>query len=215
MFESVAEDLEHLRNDWMDDPSDAIIRRGSVILRRLLVEGVLQRTWKSLGFPGEPTIVAPNLDLIIGPEKTPVILVLAGGAQLQTTQAAGMSIARGSSRPGGYVPPERAFEYPFKLSAFTNSPCAYVEGDAVSRREVIKYFAHYLGGVHLHLSSKVRKKEEDMVRRIRKIAGKVDAFEKDGLYYELLSIGQAVGCAPDSVRLLESIGGPAGLTSGA
>jgi len=80
-FRLVAEDLEHLRDEWLLSPRNDVIRRGSVILRRLLAEGVLQRAWKEFGFSGEPSILAPRLEALIAIHKGNIVSASAGGAR--------------------------------------------------------------------------------------------------------------------------------------
>ena len=45
----VAEDLIHLRDDWGGEITDAQIRRGSAVLRRLLVEDAYGQAWRAAG----------------------------------------------------------------------------------------------------------------------------------------------------------------------
>lgn len=55
LIETVASDITFLQEEWGDYVTDHSLRRGSVILRRLLVEGHYQRAWKLAGFEKEPT----------------------------------------------------------------------------------------------------------------------------------------------------------------
>lgn len=204
-FRTVAEDLEHLHTEWWTDPPDPVVRRGSVILRRLLAEGVLQRAWKHFGLSGEPTIIAPNLEAILGPDRASIRVAIAGGAHAGGVFSAALVLNRGGIPHTNPNMPDNALEHPFKLSAFTESASVYIDGYVIKRREVVKYFAHFQGGAHLHLSSRIRKRDKELVQRIKRLEGRVNAFSKDGLYYELLSIGQSVGRAPDLQRLVETI----------
>lgn len=82
---------------------------------------------------------------------------------------------------------------------------AVVVGNAITRLEVVKYFANTKGGAHLHLSSRGRKREEELVKHVSRAEGRIVAFQRDGLYFELMSIGQAVAKAPDIRRLRQSM----------
>lgn len=200
-FKSVAEDLDHLATDWLQNPPDSVVRRGSVILRRLLAEGVLQRAWKAFGLPREPVIAAPNLDLILGVDRARVEIATAGGADIGGVWAAGAILAKGNEPHENPHMPDNALEYPFALRAFTESSCVLIDGQLIVRREIVKYFAHFEGGAHLQLSSRVRKADEDLARRIKGWQPRFNFNGRDGLYTELLAIGQCVGKSEDMRRL--------------
>ena len=202
-FKSVAEDLEHLGTDWLNIPRDDAVRRGSVILRRLLAEGVLQRAWKEYEFSREPTIVAPDLRLIVGNDFAKVRVALAGGAIDGGIEIAGAISYTG--RPSEAIGPPIGLERPFKLSEFMESASVIIDGHVIKRREVVKYFAHFEGGVHLLLSSRIRKEEEQLVRSVSRWRRDIELCQRDGLYFELLSIGQAIGRADDMKKLSGAI----------
>lgn len=198
-FKSVAEDLRHLSEDWASDPPPDVVRRGSVILRRFLADGVLQRAWRAFGREREPIIPAPNLDEVLRADRENVVLALAGGGHTGGVRISGGVVGRGSAAPERDLGPD-ALEFPYRLSKFTESLSIWVPGGGVKRREVVQYFAHYEGGAHLHLSSRVRKQEKEMVRRVGTFKG-IQIHEHEGLYFELLSIGQLMAGAPDIVGL--------------
>lgn len=203
---TVAEDIEHLRDGWWDNPTDDVLRRGSAILRRFLADGVLQRAWKVAGFEREPTIVAPNLDELVGPDLSIIEFAFAGGAHLQGVVAAGGCLNRGDHPPQGGASAPTAMEYSFKLGAFRDSTAVIAKGQVVNRRELVKYFAHVKGGVHLDaLSSKRRKEEEYLVRKLAGLEKAIVVLNKDAFHFELLSIGQAIGRAPDMQKLVSAI----------
>lgn len=203
---TVAEDLEHLRDGWLENPADDVLRRGSAILRRFLAEGVLQRAWKVAGFEREPTIVAPSLNELVGPDLSIIEFAFAGGAHLQGLFVMGGCISKGDRPPQGGPSAATAMEHPFKLSAFKESTTVIARGQVVKRRELVKYFAVVRGGVHLdELSSKRRKEEEYLVQRLAGLEKAMVVLNKDAFFFELLSIGQAIGRAPDMQRLVEAI----------
>lgn len=106
-FKPVIEDLEHLEDVWSHGPKDEELRRGSVILRGFFCDNLLQLAWKSFGFEREPVVVAPNLDLLLGADRSNIEVALAGGADAPGVYAAGFVIAR-DSKPGRQ--PESTFE---------------------------------------------------------------------------------------------------------
>ena len=204
---SVAEDLEHLCEDWSKNPKNDVIRRGSAILRRLLVDSVLQQAWRALGFERQPTIKAPDLMLVVNRQPAMVEIAIAGGAAYGGVISAGMTLMGGSAPPDipSDVDPAWLTARPWPLSEYCESPAAIGDGTVIKRRELIKYFANTEGGVHLDRSRKVRKREEALVARVRRLEGRVQVHTADGLFFELLSIGQAVGNADDCRRLATTI----------
>jgi len=52
------------------------------------------------------------------------------------------------------------------------------------------------------VSSRGKKREEDLVRHVGRCEGRIIMFQRDGLYFELMSIGQALAKAPDIQKLL-------------
>jgi hypothetical protein len=63
---TVAEDLEHLRDVWKPEVSEAQLRRESPTLRRLLVDGAYPNAWRRVGLPREPMVIASDLKSLMG-----------------------------------------------------------------------------------------------------------------------------------------------------
>jgi hypothetical protein len=143
-------DLDYLYDEWNQDITDDSLRRNSVVLRRLLVNGDLLRVWRKAEFQGQPEIVAPTLEehLKLYPLNT-VRFALAGGAHYGS-----MTVAVFFERDVASTPEEikRSFglgpvyETKFTLTEFVESSCVIVEGVVISRREIIRYVANKLGG---------------------------------------------------------------------
>ena len=62
----VDEDLAYLIDIWQPSLDEAVLRRDSPMLRRLLVEGQYARAWRDLGLPGEPYVSAPDFAAGLG-----------------------------------------------------------------------------------------------------------------------------------------------------
>jgi hypothetical protein len=64
-FKSVLEDIDFLWNEWWlgqpDGLTEGHLRRGSATLRLLLVDGLLQRAWRHIGFERQPRLVGPDI----------------------------------------------------------------------------------------------------------------------------------------------------------
>lgn len=209
MFMSVAEDIEHLRHWWKADPDDATIRRGSAILRRLLVERVLLKAWRECGFQDQPIIIGPDLVSQLNEiDLSKVIVSIAGGGKIKDVRCANMTLVLGAdiSSPEQYPGQtrEELIEKKWRLLDYLEATSIFIGGETVNRREIIKYFANVLGGVHL--SSKVRRREEDLIRRLSKMRDIIiDIAGTDHMHFELLSIGQAIGQSEDLSKLSQTI----------
>ena len=203
------EDLRHLlsRGDKLDNPS---VRRDSIILRRLLVEGDFFRTWKVLGFRDKPRVVAPRLEYFLDRKATRrrIHFALAGGGQYFGVLAA-MAIINVGSEAVQLDPEVNPLEFTFTISEFARSASIYVEGVTVSRTEVIQYVANKLGGAHV---SSGRKGTHG--RTFEVLDRNTDRFFFEGIpklhgtnavFFELLSIGQLLVKSHDVQRVLAII----------
>lgn len=203
---AVTEDLEYLAQ-WGSDISNAEIRRGTAVLRRLLVEDAYGTAWRAIGFPSQPTLYAVDLLQLIGDQAPLVVYALAGGALFRGVQMACLILNRGTQpvdnspipiRENGYP-----YERPFTLSEYLGSPSGVVESRSFTRREVIKYIANIKGGVHLN--DKQRKAEKKLVARLAKAEKKMIIYGTDGLLVEAVAIAQALGTSPDAKKFIETV----------
>ena len=98
----------------------------------------------------------------------------------------------------------------YKLSKFLDSTCIYFENISIKRREVITYICNKLGGVHFDKTRNSKNEIEkkyilfDMLRNKKTL---VIGREKniDCVFFELLSIGQAVINSDDIQKLLKQL----------
>jgi hypothetical protein len=204
---AVAEDLEYL-SQWGSDISNADIRRGTAILRRLLVEDAYGAAWRAIGQPKQPSIPAVDLALMLGNQANQVVFALAGGALFRGVQMACMMMNKGTVPLGGAPPvPIREDGYPFErmftLSEYLSSASGVVDGRSFNRREVIKYLANIKGGVHLNAQQ--RKLEEKLIAKLGKIERKIMVHSTDGLLVEAVAIAQSVGNSKDARLTIHTI----------
>lgn len=75
----------------------------------------------------------------------------------------------------------------------------------IKRREIIDYFRNYVGGAHHDLLKGANHANSDRYELVADLAGHVLADVRDGLYFELLSIGQSVARSDDVRALAEKI----------
>lgn len=201
----VANDLDFLRR-WGSDIDEDDIRRGSAVLRRLLVEDAFGKAWRAVGESGQPSVVAIDISHI---SPADVIYAIAAGANFRGVDTACMFRNNGTRPIGDFGPPITEGGYPgeslLSLSEFLSSPSGYVGGRTFSRRDVIKYISNVRGGVHLGQSEK--KAEKKLIARIGKIEDKLQVHNTDALLVEILAIGQALARAEDSDKFVRLVQG--------
>ncbi|HOX87943.1 MAG TPA: hypothetical protein PLY04_18340 [bacterium] len=205
----VAEDLEYLRT-WGADISEPDIRRGSAVLRRLIVESVYSNAWRAAGLHKEPRLIAVDLNNIVAAgDLDKVVFVLAAGAEFRGLYVATAMMNEGAVAP---EPPNPALlrengfpgERLYGISEYTKSHSAYAFGKWISRSDVIKYIANVKGGVHLTPSQ--RKREAELIARVDKIERRINAMGTDGLLLEIVAIAQAIGRSEDANKFIARIG---------
>jgi len=201
----VVEDLQYLREGWGKEISDPEARRGSAVLRRLLVEDAYGQAWRAIGFPRQPKVIAVDIKHFLGgASRSDVDIALAGGVTVRAASMVGLCVFK---RPCAVNPTPpltlNGFlgEREYTLSEYLDSETGIVQGRTATRRDVVKYFANVKGGVHL--GAKQRRTEKDLVARMKRFEKKVSLFQKDGLLFELVAIGQAIGRSPDRGRFIE------------
>ena len=205
----VADDLEFLKQ-WNSDIPEGDIRRGSAVLRRLLVEDAYGRAWRSIGKPKQPTLVAVDITPISDPAVIgEVIYAIAAGADFRGVSTACMLLNKGTKPLGTLGPPLTKNGYPgersFTISEFLSSPSGVVAGRSFTRREVIKYISNVKGGVHLGITEK--KAEKKLVARLGKIEKKLLVHTTDGLLVETLAIAQALARADETQEFIDATKG--------
>lgn len=240
---TVAEDIEWLSKEWCtlyQPPSNAELRRGSAVLRRLLVENALGHAWREFGFEKQPRVSGPDVMALLshhGTEPRHVVSFVAGGATVNGIQMAMLgcarafnestgisadaeegfavatfSIARDARGPTGESELDGLVDRLTPLSNYLHAPGAIRQGQAISRFDIVKYFANAAGGVHLEQTPKPsegarnadKAERDDLLQALRRA---VMADTMDGLHFELLSIGQAIGRSPDMHDLVKAIRG--------
>ncbi|HUS13176.1 MAG TPA: hypothetical protein VMZ30_22080 [Pyrinomonadaceae bacterium] len=235
LFRSVAEDLEWFRKEWWEAQGESLseghIRRGSTTLHLLLVDGIVGKAWRHYGFlGGQPTLDGPDVVALAASQGLRLDMaasLVAGGGRANSVDAAFIGAFRVDNPTTGvpaeadegfavsvtFIARDAASPLPsdidklvhrqWKVSEFLEAPGAIRRGITITRREVIDYFRNYVGGAHHDLlkHSKHRSKN-DLIQELER---RVRADTRDGLYFELLSIGQAVGRSEDMKALAEKI----------
>jgi len=218
-----------------DKLTDGHLRRGSSTLRLLLVDNLIQKAWKHYGFARQPRLQGPDVYAIAAQEGLRLDLavsLIAGGGRVSgldlsfvgafrvdnpTTGVSAdaesgfavrvTSIARDASKPPTPSPLDPLVQRDWFVSEYLEAPGAVRCGVVVKRREVIEYFRNYVGGVHHDLIKGAKHAKKDRYELVAELERRVQADVRDGLYFELLSIGQAVARSQDILDLAERIRG--------
>ena len=196
-------DLRFLREEWDNQVDDHSLRRSSPILRRFLVENDLHRVWKLAGFPSQALVRASTLEPIL--QTIPahrITFASAGGASYKGAQLRGalmvnfvMSEAQ-VKKLAESPPPDREY----RLLDFSSDTCVIALGKRLSRSQVVKYVANKLGGAHYD-TRRGHRKDDAAFSLLDKVEAQVMLLEKPAIYFELLSIGQAIGASHDLYAL--------------
>lgn len=216
-------------------PSREVLRRGSGTLRLLLCDRMVHRAWHYHGLEGAPTVVAPDLEALTlhrGHEFQYAASLIAGGAYVDGLHFSMIgawrvdnlttgisrdaeegfavevsSIARDARGDEGEHNELTAMvDREWRLGAYLKAPGAVRRGQPISRQLIIEFFANYAGGVHLDQATADAKPwKRALYELVAELEHRVAADKIDGLYFELLAIGQAIGGSPTLQGLAAAI----------
>lgn len=211
VYISVAEDLEELRT-WgtpsqaSAEPSDAALRRGSAILRRFLPDQLLQQAWRAHGLhktvSPQPRITAYLITLGVTPPGVSLHVIYADSQ---------IEFGVGPLFTPGQHTPMRSRASTFGLNEYRDPTAIQVNEWAISRGDLIKYFANVLGGVHLDDADnrprkrkpEAKRREHLLTARIKSLENRINVLGRESLRFELREIGRHLA-ASDDLRLLEA-----------
>ncbi len=153
LAESVLGDLKWLCAADLKFADEALLRELSARLRRLLVEGSLQRFRTEVAnLRGEPLIGTPPP---LEPASSDVAYAQLGGGQRSGVTLESVTVWNRALGPEEvkerYEEGMEARRRPrqLRLSRWLSETCIHVSGVTASRRDVIKFVANKLGGVHI------------------------------------------------------------------
>jgi len=204
LLDIVHSDLIFLRDEWNNEVDDHTLRRTSPVLRRLLVEQDLHRAWKLSGFENQARFQASTLDPMLNAiPSINISFACAGGASYKGAQLRGLFEYKGklSKTQREEINLDGFPDREYNLLEFIKSPSMIIQGCDISRRHVIKYVTNKLGGAHLD-TSRDKRKDDAIFSLLDIVQNHFTILDKPAVYFELLSIGQAVIHSSDIDKLI-------------
>ena len=198
-------------------------------------QGAIMAAWRGCGFEGQPTLVAPDLLALLDQVGHPVertVTAVAGGVSVSGVSYAATGVHRvdhsdGTSadaevgfavavggiaalvpKPGQEVPTspyDENMNRSWRLRDYLDAPGGIRTGKPIARRDIIQFFCKDAGGVHVdQLFGAVRARTEG-----ERLAAELDKHVftewRNGLAFEVLAIGHALGQSDDLAKLAAAI----------
>lgn len=190
---AVAEDIAHLRGTWASGGiSEATLRRESVILRRLLIDGDLARYWQESGRIGKPMIETTAFTKDLGGiPRDAIEHMQVGEARLPSGTYYGAFVLRRIEEGHG-----RSMEHvSLPVERYLETVIIYAGLAQVRRRHLIKYFANRLGGAHSETGRP--RKGDGVFIAIDAVFRDLEIAERGSFHNAILSIGQDLIRTPE------------------
>jgi len=202
LITDVLVDLNSLKKNGSESVEPISVNDVSQLTYRLLVTGNLQKAQTLLRMPGSPQIkTCPLHQTYLSDPGKNYAFALAGGAIINGTRIAGVSIPNGRST---LTPPSVPKVATTPLATFLNSPGVIINRVPVSRRELIRYMATKLGNPEFNFLL-----DESYSGRLQLLLDSEGSRHRLNdtplAHFELLSIGQAIINSPDVNRLARRI----------
>lgn len=191
--------------------------------------------WRMCGFEGQPTVVGPDLIKLLEQQGHTIertASAVAGGVPISGVTFLAMGVHRVDHPDGTSADAEEGFavqigsiaarlpkgdqEVPqssydeninrqWRLRDYIDAPGGIRLGKPIARRDVIQYFCKDAGGVHvdeLFGAARARSEGERLAAELDK---KVFTDWRNGLAFEVLAIGHALGRSKDLAKLAAAI----------
>ncbi len=210
LVKTVVEDLLYLSEEFNSNVRDDSIRRNSNVLRRLLVYGDLRSAWRHLGFTVEPLISSTNIDDELKVYNLDDIsYAFSGGTETQVGGFSSLTSFKKNVKQNMQLffdsADERFKDNFYTLSNYLALTSIYIDRDIwITKEEVIKYVSNKLGGVHFDSDRNTEKPLEIKYEHLDKLAVSLEIGGKNCIYFEILSIGQAIVKSEDVKKLIQA-----------
>ncbi len=201
----VYEDLSYLKNEWNSNIEPKTIRITGVLLRRLLVEDMLQKAWNEINSKNKPpNFKIEDVDSIARNfSSAEIVVILSGSAEYKGVQLKNLVLTKSTINP----PKIPTLTVP--LSDFKNSTCIQIQHIKISNQELIQYVCNKLAGVHYNKKRKNSKRDNKykyldyLLKPQTWISKKLLGL--DPVRFQFLSIGQIVGRSKDIIGFINKL----------
>ncbi len=201
----VHEDLCFLRDEWNDKIDPKAIRITGPILRRLLIEDMLQIAWNEINPKNNPPkFIIEDVDRIAGNFSSAEIeIIVSGSAEYKGVQLKNLVLTVGTMHPPE-IPPLTV-----SLSEFKDSTCIQIKHIKINYQELIQYVCNKLAGVHYDKGRKNNKKENkfkylDHLLKPNTWINKT-LLGLDPVRFQFLSIGQIISRSNDIGNFIDKL----------
>jgi hypothetical protein len=212
---AVLKNLTYLRETWDQESIDPdSLRELAPVLRLLLIDGLIQKAWKAVGFEKQPSVAAYSLErrfIYAESASHKIELGWTGPARVKGLGTIGRILVAGANVTDGEsarLETVLGVEKRLALGAFLEAPAIIVGGELIPRRVAIKYVVN-----RQTVADAARKRvSEAELRQYRRLddARRCHSGHYPIPFLELLSIGQTLAGADDMTRLCDGISrGPA------
>jgi hypothetical protein len=195
---SVFGDLAWLRDTDLGTTNEDGLREASARLRRLLThDKTLQQLRRALGHRGELRISSPTFTA----DGSDVVFAQSAGARRGGTQVQDVAVYNRALSPDEVrdrfekVKEAGPVTQELLLSNWLSSKCMVVNGIPVTRRDVVLFVAHKLGGVHFDTSRDA--KNHPGYTALDNARELVRTADLDAAYAELAAIAQQLVSSRD------------------
>ncbi len=205
----VYEDLAHLQENWNQQATDAVLRRESTVLRRLLVDGHLSRVASSIGIKYRLQVGCLcefyTTERLKGYEYWMAPYVKYKGAAVQMASIRNRAVTENELKieheaRKALADKSKAISVPKYLQL----PAMVVEGIIVRHQGVIQFVCNKLGGAHYDRSRK-RQRDQQFVLLDKVRSGDFQVLGKDAVYLQLLGVGQAIATNQITYRVMSRL----------
>lgn len=194
-------------------------------------QGAIMAAWRIWGLEDQPEVIGPDLLALLAQLEKPLeltVTAVAGGAPISGITYAAMGLHRVDHPDGtpaaadeGFAvsieaiaalkPTEGTTRPPsvfydnvhrrWRLRDYIEAPGGVRRGRPISRQSIIQFFCKDAGAVHLDQLFGAARSRTEGEQLAAELDSKVFTDWRNGLAYEILAIGYALGSSPDLAKL--------------
>lgn len=220
LISRVSEDLNHLKSAVNPPFASDTPRRISPELRRLFIENDLKQCWRAAGFEREPFIEGIKMSESLTSSDGVVFsggAVTNGGVRMKSIAFIPRALSELELMEISNKINVSSNNYIFKLSEYLDSVSILVDGFKINRRQIVKFMANKLGGVHFD-NSRGQKRDKvcyALLDNIIDLGMTFGGVAEDGvkkvshgkigpISLEIMSIARNLIESPDIICLMET-----------